>query len=80
MPRLTIEQLLLASLGWDTTLNGLLARPLFGYYDREVAYEVLKRETGQDFGYDVRAWRKWLKEHPLDVTKLIHKQKKDDTE
>jgi hypothetical protein len=29
---------------------------------REIVYEELKRHTGQDFGYDIKAWRQWLKE------------------
>jgi hypothetical protein len=39
-------------------------RPLFSY-SREKAYAILKQETGQDFGYDTKAWLKWLKAHPL---------------
>jgi hypothetical protein len=30
---------------------------------REDAYEGLKKITGQDFGYDVKAWREWIKRH-----------------
>ena len=33
------------------------------YLTKEQAYKTLKAETGQDFGYDVDAWRKWLKEN-----------------
>ncbi len=31
------------------------------YLTREQAYTLLKEKTGQDFGYHVRAWKKWLK-------------------
>lgn len=34
------------------------------YMTREEAYEMLKERTGQDFGYDVDAWKKWLKANP----------------
>jgi hypothetical protein len=30
---------------------------------REQAYEALKRATGQDFGYDAKAWEQWLKQN-----------------
>lgn len=32
------------------------------YRTREDAYMELKHYTGQDFGYDVVAWRQWFKE------------------
>jgi hypothetical protein len=31
---------------------------------KEQALKVLQRMTGQDFGYDVKAWRKWFDENP----------------
>lgn len=31
-----------------------------GYSTREEAYEELKKYTGQDFGHDIRAWRRWI--------------------
>jgi hypothetical protein len=30
---------------------------------KEAAYEMLKKITGQDFGYDVQKWRRWIKKH-----------------
>jgi len=33
------------------------------YLSKEEAYRLLKKETGQDFGYDVKAWRDWLKKN-----------------
>ena len=33
------------------------------YLTKEKAYETLKKWTGQDFGYDVAAWEKWLTDH-----------------
>jgi hypothetical protein len=30
---------------------------------QEEAYEILKRETGQDFGYDVAGWKKHINAH-----------------
>jgi hypothetical protein len=29
------------------------------YMTKEEAYEELKKETGQDFGYDVHKWEEW---------------------
>jgi len=33
------------------------------YLPRETAYKRLKELPGQDFGYTVQAWKKWLKEN-----------------
>ena len=33
------------------------------YMPAEKALEVLKSSTGQDFGDDIAAWKKWLKDH-----------------
>jgi len=30
------------------------------YLTLEEAYTILKQNTGQDFGYDIAAWEKWL--------------------
>jgi hypothetical protein len=38
-----------------------------GYLSKEVAYRKLKQWTGQDFGYDIRAWEKWLKKNKMKV-------------
>jgi hypothetical protein len=40
------------------------------YFTREETLAILKLMTGQDFGYDVKAWRKWFDENP--DTKLKH--------
>jgi hypothetical protein len=29
-----------------------------------MALKILKQETGEDFGYDVKTWRKWFSDHP----------------
>ena len=58
MPRLTPVQKLLSNLEQKFPEH-------FGrlYMPKEKAYERLKQETGQDFGYDVEAWRKWFREN-----------------
>jgi hypothetical protein len=33
------------------------------FQSKEDAYEMLKRYTGQDFGYDIDSWERWLKEN-----------------
>jgi hypothetical protein len=30
------------------------------YLPKELAYERLKRSTGQDFGFDIDRWKAWL--------------------
>jgi hypothetical protein len=57
MTRLTFDQLLIANLGDE------LPRLTRGYIPKERAYEILKESTGQDFGYDVKAWKKWITLH-----------------
>jgi hypothetical protein len=39
-----------------------LADDFKGYdkISKEAAYEVLKIRTGQDFGFEVKAWEQWL--------------------
>jgi hypothetical protein len=45
-------------------LNGEISSDeIFGYFDKSIALRTLKNITGQDFGYDVGAWRKWINEH-----------------
>jgi hypothetical protein len=53
--RLTMEQILLRCLSEKMNPINL------AYRSREEAYEELKQETGQDFGYDVKAWKQWFK-------------------
>lgn len=36
------------------------------YLPKERALELLKEWTGQDFGYDVAAWERWIAEHGQD--------------
>ena len=55
--QLTPLQLLLANLG------GSLRKDMMGYMEQQVAYERLKGYSGQDFGYDVDSWSKWIKEN-----------------
>jgi hypothetical protein len=33
------------------------------YLTKEKALEELRHRTGQDFGYDVDAWKRWFKTH-----------------
>ena len=52
-------ELLLANL--DGSLNPRIRR---GRLNPEEAHARLVSATGQDFGYDSAAWRKWLSENP----------------
>lgn len=57
MTQLKIPDLLLANLQQQM-------RPgQFGYMTREEAYDALKEDTGKDFGYDAKAWAKWLRKY-----------------
>ncbi len=62
MTRLTLEQLLIASLEPDLDK--------IGYMPKEIAYETLKYNTHQDFGYDAKAWKKWLKENRRSIGEM----------
>lgn len=46
-------------------LNGSEPEDVRGFMHREEAYNTLKALTGQDFGYDVKQWRNWFKNHPV---------------
>lgn len=35
-----------------------------GFLEKDVAYDRLKRITGQDFGYDIAKWKAWGQVHP----------------
>jgi hypothetical protein len=56
----------------ERMLIKMLLRELKGYWfkwsryqlPKEHAHNRLKRLTGQDFGYDVKAWRRWFDENP----------------
>lgn len=43
-----------------------------GYMPKELALQALRNATGQDFGYDRRAWEKWLDENPSHLTPSIY--------
>ena len=55
MSRLTPIQLLLYNLDPRTAPSGR------AYLPPEIALQQLKDVTGQDFGYDAKAWRQWLR-------------------
>jgi hypothetical protein len=57
MTRLTPIQLLLYNLDPRTAPKGL------AYIAPDVAHQQLKDLTVQDFGDDVKAWRRWLRAH-----------------
>jgi hypothetical protein len=42
-------------------LEGKIPPGRRSYMPKEEAYERLVKRTGQDFGYDVKAWRAWLR-------------------
>lgn len=58
MSRLTPEQYLLLNLEQQIPSDNDVH-----YLTREQAYQALKNMSGEDFGYDVKAWRKWLRAH-----------------
>jgi hypothetical protein len=57
MTRLTPNQLFLEN------LEGKLPEGAWGYMSKETAYKWLKQTTGQDFGYDAKAWRVWIRKN-----------------
>lgn len=60
MPRLRPFQLLLQN------LEGKISPDAGRHYrTKERALAELKQQTGQDFGDDVEAWRRWLRENGL---------------
>jgi hypothetical protein len=60
--RLTIAQILIGNLEQKFSPKNAKI-----YSTKEIAYEELKRRTGQDFGYDVDAWIKWLRAHDEEI-------------
>ncbi|MCP3927211.1 MAG: hypothetical protein GY714_32025 [Desulfobacterales bacterium] len=36
------------------------------FLTQEKAYELLKQETGKDFGYNIKEWKKWLKQEGIE--------------
>lgn len=57
MTRLTPNQLLIAN------LEGRLREGMWGYMSKEHAYARLKELTGQDYGYDGKGWRAWIRKN-----------------
>jgi hypothetical protein len=56
--RLTPEQVYLQNLEGEIPVH--IPIP---HYSREEAHQELVEMTGQDFGYDVEAWKQWFKEN-----------------
>jgi hypothetical protein len=56
MTRLKAEQILLLNLEQKIPDDALV------YCSRDLAHRELKEMTGQDFGYDVAAWKRWFKD------------------
>jgi hypothetical protein len=45
-------------------LEGRFSEETSAYFlPKEKAYEALKKYTGQDFGYDVKAWKRWFRQN-----------------
>jgi aminopeptidase C len=59
MSRITLFQGLLMNLGQE------IEEDRFEYLTKEEAYRQLKQLTGQDFGYDVKKWKQWIKENKV---------------
>ncbi|GEM_PF-2323811 len=47
--------------------GGYIEGSLVGNNTPEEAYMSLKGLTGQDFGYDARAWKKWFAENDIET-------------
>ena len=50
--------------GLVVNLKGGFSPRSRGYLPKKDAYRQLKLQTGQDFGDDVVAWEKWIRDHP----------------
>ena len=57
MSRITLFQGLLMN------LNQEIKEGRREYLSRDEAHQMLKKLTGQDFGYEVEKWRLWIKEN-----------------
>jgi len=44
---------------WMMNLSQEIPKHSLHYMTKEEAYEELKKETGQDFGYEVDKWEEW---------------------
>jgi hypothetical protein len=42
-------------------LAGNISKATMQYMPKERALELLRKSSGQDFGYDVAKWREWLR-------------------
>lgn len=62
MPRLLPHEIYLLALRGETQLGG---RPL---PSKKEAQEWLTQQSGQDFGFNVAAWERWIRDNP----KVIH--------
>jgi hypothetical protein len=61
MSRVSYYEILLASLAGDyPQFSGMVS------ISPEEAYQLLQQRTGQDFGFDIKAWEKWLDENKED--------------
>lgn len=60
MTRLTPIQLDIANLLGQRPKNSL------GYMTKEQALELLKKRSGQDYGYDAKRWVQWVRENEKD--------------
>jgi hypothetical protein len=56
MTRLSEDQILMAN------IEGVFIEGEPAYIPKEIAYETLKKRHLQDFGYDAKAWRKYLRQ------------------
>jgi len=48
------------------------------YYTKEAALEKLRAMTGQDFGYDTKAWVAWLKANTKTILSPRYKKMEDE--
>ncbi|MBC7811418.1 MAG: WD40 repeat domain-containing protein [Burkholderiales bacterium] len=49
-----------------------LTEDAVGYMPKEQAYELLKHATGQDFGHNVKQWKKWLEANPISPEQYVN--------
>lgn len=48
---------------WLKNMSGTMDRDRLDYLPKDEAYQHLKEDTGQDFGYDLERWMEWLNEN-----------------
>lgn len=61
MARPTYDEIVLLN------LEGKVRRNLRIFHSKETAHKILKKLTGKDFDYNIKAWRRWLKNHQYDA-------------